>query len=88
MKSKIKKAEKAEKKVKSFVIDRKRWLRGGKNGAGRLADSRLRSKSGQMCCLGFYLEACGAKSLTNVATPEECKRGLPGQAKWLYSPTW
>ena len=44
------------KKVKSFVIDVKKWLRG----EGSKRSSLHRKSDGKMCCVGQYLEACGA----------------------------
>ena len=42
-------------------INRKRWLRGGKDGRGREATPLLRDKEGRQCCLGFYARALGYK---------------------------
>lgn len=45
----------------NLVIDRKRWLRGGRTGDGeRCNGSVLLSNQGHMCCLGFLAKACGA----------------------------
>src|SRR5277367_909081 len=40
--------------VKTFTVDRSKWLRG--KGP---EDSSLLNQKGKMCCLGFYAEACG-----------------------------
>lgn len=40
--------------MKKFVVDRKRWGRGGIDGA-------LLNNSGQKCCLGFLATACGIR---------------------------
>lgn len=49
--------------AKKFSIRRKDWLRGGKR------NSYLRNGSGKMCCLGFYLRACGVPSSKMVLRP-------------------
>jgi hypothetical protein len=50
---------------KKLVIDRKRWKRGD-------SGSALLTRSGQMCCLGFYARACGfsAKEILDVGDLE------------------
>jgi hypothetical protein len=65
------------KPVKSFTIDRKKWINGESArrlvAAGRSdeASSNLRTVEGLMCCLGFYAQACGVRTakLTECATP-------------------
>jgi hypothetical protein len=59
------------KPVTEFTIVRRRWRRGKQiEGKG----SYLRNeKDGKMCCLGFYLEACG------VPRAEINGRGMPYQ---------
>lgn len=42
------------KDIKSFTIDRSKWVRGGKGG-----EACMLNKQGNMCCLGFYAKACG-----------------------------
>lgn len=47
------KDQKPAKMVKSFVISRKKWLRG--NGEGELR----RKSDGRQCCVGIFASACG-----------------------------
>lgn len=67
-----------------FTIERKLWWRG--NGS---KESKLLRDDGNMCCLGFYLKACGANLVNNAQTPEEqAKAGdnYPAAAEWLLYP--
>jgi|SRR3984957_16017850 len=72
------------KEVKSFTIDRNKWLRG----EGTSKSSLLRSSDGKMCCLGIYLSACGVAKdiLKNLATPASIveKNTLPSWLKNHY----
>jgi len=68
---------------RKVVIDRKSWLRGE-----RVIVSRLfRPSDGKMCCLGFYLEACGMskETLSDKVAPRDLlyTKELPEEAKWL-----
>lgn len=70
--------------TRELTIDRSRWLRGE-------GDSRSvlhRPSDGKMCCLGFYLEACGIprERLTGRSTPGSIltKDQAPEEAKWLF----
>lgn len=70
--------------VKSFTIDRSRWLRGDIN------TSTLRNDNNCRCCLGFYLGACGVddEHLTDVPFPADASLlagGLPKEASWLVT---
>lgn len=64
-----------------LVIDRTKWLRGGKE------DSLLLSAdSGKMCCLGFLARQCGysAKDIRGFATPSsmgKTSKLIPGLVK-------
>lgn len=71
-----------------FTIDRAKWLRGEiKENTGVDGGSCLRDIHGNMCCLGFYLQACRISNnrLKNHITPKELAI-LPKQAEWLISP--
>ncbi|MEK6883939.1 MAG: hypothetical protein AABY22_30190, partial [Nanoarchaeota archaeon] len=59
-----------------LTIDRKIWLRGQR-------ESALLVKSGKMCCVGIYLNACGVSSddLYNILDPSYLE--IPKKAKWL-----
>lgn len=67
--------------TKRLTIDRARWLRGDLI----QEDSQLLSPMGRMCCLGFYLEACGVprEKLLGESCPSNLRELLPGQADWL-----
>ncbi len=56
--------------MKTLVIDRKRWARGGNGGA-----SALLNNEGNMCCLGFLGKACGAPANRLL------ERSLPSDTK-------
>lgn len=60
------KEKKVVKDVKSFVVDRSKWLRGE-----GFDDSCLLTTGNRMCCLGFYAEACGLdrKTIRNIQSP-------------------
>lgn len=57
-------------KPSKFKIDCKKWCRGHMSG-----NSRLLNDSGNMCCLGFYSQACG------VPKPLLLHRGSPTALK-------
>ena len=67
---------------KSFVIDRKRWLR-VKQDENTEASVLFSSDSKKMCCLGFYSRACGVSinTLRGKATPEDIYENV------LHEPT-
>lgn len=44
--------------MKTLVLRKRRWARGGRNGGSCL--SALLNESRKMCCLGFLGKACGA----------------------------
>ena len=47
-------------KPKEFTINRSKWVQGGgRDNISILGFSELLNKKGNMCCLGFYSEACG-----------------------------
>lgn len=52
--------------MKTFVIDRTRWVRGGRGG-----DTRMLNFQGNMCCLGQVARQCGfsADQLYDRSTP-------------------
>jgi len=72
-----------------FTIDRDRWQRGApaKNGLGdELRTQLLSSKTGKMCCLGFFLESCGMSlfDIEDKASPDGLSAYvIPTQASWL-----
>lgn len=57
-------------KLKSLLIDRRKWYR-GRGGW----NSRLRLRSGKMCCLGFLGVQCGIapKELEGVPLPSDIR---------------
>lgn len=59
----------------TVVIDRKTWYRGKGE-----ENSRLLSKSGKMCCLGFDALALGFKKcdIREQCTPHETAENVPG----------
>jgi len=61
---------KAPGKLKSLIIDRRRWLRGG---TGALQD-----ESGMRCCLGFASLKLGAKEkdIIGILLPERLDSGF------------
>lgn len=65
-----------------FVIPRDRWLRGEGDGGDVYL---LRPADAKMCCLGIYLEACGAHAsdLLNRRYPSSVSAPLPNAAEWL-----
>lgn len=67
--------------TKRLTIDRARWLRGDLI----QEESQLLSPMGRMCCLGFYLEACGVprEKLLNESCPSNIEEFVPKQASWL-----
>lgn len=71
-------------RVVSFTIPRAKWLRGGKDGDGRLSLSELLNLKGHQCCVGHYLSACGVIGLLYVSTAHRLPN-LPEQARWLGS---
>lgn len=54
--------------IDKFTIVRKDWIRGGKDDKGSYL---LREIDRKRCCLGFYLQACGAldTEMENEASP-------------------
>lgn len=69
---------------RDLVIDRSIWLRGERNGDVYL----LRPADGKMCCLGIYLQACGASpdTLRGRRYPSSVAVALPDEARWLLRP--
>ena len=45
---------------KEFTIVRSKWAHGGTQNERILGPTNLLNDKGNMCCLGFYAEACGA----------------------------
>lgn len=64
-----KRAKKKIGDVKSFIVERGKWVRGGL-GKG---NSAMLNRYGYMCCLGFYGAACGLSrsQLLNTEDPHE-----------------
>lgn len=54
--------------VTEFTIKRSKWLRGEKDDS-----ALLRERDRKQCCLGIYLEACGAplELMNGVPTPSD-----------------
>lgn len=50
--------------MKTFIVRRKKWLRGSANGM-------LRNENGAKCCLGFVCSQLGYKDLGGLDTPSE-----------------
>lgn len=71
-----KQVQKVVKDVKTFVVDRKKWLRGEGD-----ENSCLLTRGNRMCCLGFYAEACGLdrKVIRNIATPSNAVKVTKGE---------
>ena len=67
-----------------FSINRNTWLRGEGAEASRL----LRFADKKMCCLGFYLRACGVPTqiLLGANTPYAIRGSVPKEAAWLLHP--
>jgi len=60
--------------MKNVTIDRKTWLRGGRNGLGVITDSFLCNTENHMCCLGFALnqiESIAPEAMTGNGSPYE-----------------
>ena len=64
-------------------INRKKWIRG----EGEIYSYLLRTADYKMCCVGFYLKACGVKSrlLADNSTPTDTPIALPKKAHWLVN---
>ena len=61
-------------KPKSFTIDRSKWVQGKYQANGVLLGfSELLNEKDNMCCLGFYSEACGVprSELQGCFSPKE-----------------
>lgn len=65
--------------VKTLVIDRDRWLRGG------VSATCLLNRNGKMCCLGFYALALGFQEEHVIEVPQPCEVGKVDTAKF---PAW
>lgn len=70
-------------KVKAFTVDRSTWINGQmkqiyENAGLDRPNSMLLNDQGQMCCLGFYAQACGIprNKLDGVASPESVNIGV------------
>ena len=66
-------------------INRKRWFRGKGSEESKL----LRAEDRKMCCLGFYLRACGVsvRGLTDETLPSDMLEDVPKKARWLLKKT-
>lgn len=69
--------KKIYKDVKSFTIDRKKWIRG--QGPGNPNNVLLRKRDDKKCCLGFYAIACGipTKDIRGIIDPGAVKNNNP-----------
>lgn len=67
-----------EQTLGTLTIDRSKWLRGKRDGAGEQASSFLCDWQGHMCCLGFDAVArgCDPKALTGVPSPISAGRSV------------
>lgn len=65
--------------MKTFTIDRARWFRGQGSGDSAL----FIPENNKMCCLGFYLSACGVENLAYMKTPGTIYQRIPQEAEWL-----
>src|SRR5258705_13829674 len=85
------------KAVRTLVIDRRKWLRGGD--LDGLTSVLLRPSDGKMCCMGIYGRALGVprKKLLNIGLPTSADETLdlddddPSTAAaqwpaWLFRP--
>ena len=71
--------------IEKLLIVRQEWLRG----EGFQSSYLLRVTDQKMCCLGFYLAACGVQrsDLAGVEGPSalNVRQGsIPNKAKWLF----
>jgi hypothetical protein len=71
------------KDIKKLTIQRSKWLRGQ-------TDCRptglLLSRTGKMCCLGFYALACGfeEKHIKNIPGPQELQNSFHYRTESVY----
>ena len=56
-------------KMRSVVIRRRHWVRGG-------GDAALRTGTGQSCCLGFAARACGLRTPSGSGTFSDLLRAI------------
>ena len=69
-------------KPKEFTIDRGKWAQGGDINDDILGDSELLNAKGNMCCLGFYSEACGVpRENLNTPTPDVLAKDTDGECR-------
>ncbi len=57
-------SKKKKTKLIPLVVERSKWLRGGKDGDGMGASSTLLNSDGHMCCLGFACKTLGFRDST------------------------
>lgn len=69
------------KKIKSFIINRKTWLRG----EGSQNSYLFREKDGKQCCIGTFLLKCGFSEcdLLDIQDPSNIKGKETKVPKWL-----
>ena len=82
MKVELYKSGKRKGQLKSFVIKKSQWCRGG-------VESYLRRTDGRMCCLGHAGRACGipAYAMVNMGMPSDLAYedvSIPQQYKDLF----
>lgn len=66
-----------------LVIDRSKWLRG----EGSKSSFLLRFGDQKMCCLGFYLKACGLEDADILQTAAPHNLGVLNKSPdWLLKP--
>jgi hypothetical protein len=66
------------KKIKSLIINRDRWVRGGGT-KPEFGTTELLNNKGRMCCLGFFCVATGVSSnaLSGKESPCDLKTHIP-----------
>lgn len=72
-------------KQKTFVIDRRKWLRGESDES--FDSFLLREDDGKMCCLGFFAKSCGLKNddIGNTQAPDNrIKKHKEKFPKWFF----
>lgn len=74
-----------KKKVKTFTVDAKNWIRGEKFN-NDLDGSCLLNSHGKMCCLGFFGEACGVdrENLKLYVLPQRRAKEHKAFPSWIY----
>lgn len=69
---------------RTYIIDKSKWVFGGRLNRKRLGLSRLLNDEGNMCCLGQCALQDGAKDLENELTPSNVRGQLP-RDNWMVN---